>query len=129
MNIKNFFNQLFEYHEQDDYEFILPNSANNLPENQMETEKQALFPTLSVNLEYLKIKYNLLINSDVKIRKFILPILNKKIVAALLYIDGMVDEATITNSVLQPLLLKNSITMQEQQDAPRKNFHSSFQTT
>ena len=116
MNIKNIFNNLFEYKEQDEYEFILPNSANNLPETDMEAEKQKIFPTLSVNIEYLKTKYNLLINSDVKIRKFALPIQNKKVAAALLYIDGMVDETTITNSVLQPLLLKNSITMQEQQN-------------
>lgn len=116
MKIKNFMNQLFAYKEQEDYEFILPNSANNLPESEVETEKQKIYPTLSVNIEYLKTKYNLLINSDVKIRKFAIPIQDKKVAAALLYIDGMVDETTITNSVLQPLLLKNSITMQEQQN-------------
>ncbi len=116
MNIKNLFNQLFEYKEEEEYEFILPNSSNNLPESKNNQAKQKIFPTLSVNIEYLKTKYNLLINSDVKIRKFVLPIQDKKVVAALLYIDGMVDEKTITNSVLQPLLLKNSITMQEQQN-------------
>lgn len=116
MKKKNLITQLFEYKEQEEYEFILPNSANNLPKTDTEYKKQKIFPTLSVNIEYLKTKYNLLINSDIKIRKFALPIQNKKVVAALLYIDGMVDETTITNSVLQPLLLKNSITMQEQQD-------------
>lgn len=119
MKKKNLITQLFEYKEQEEYEFILPNSANNLPKAETEDKKQKIFPTLSVNIEYLKTKYNLLINSDIKIRKFALPIQNKKVVAALLYIDGMVDETTITNSVLQPLLLKNSITMQEQQDANR----------
>lgn len=119
MNIKNFFNNIFEYTEHKEYEFILPNSANNIPPADTELKKQKIFPTLSVNIEYLKTKYNLLINSDVKIRKFALPIQNKKVPAALLYIDGMVDEAAITNSVLQPLLLKNSITMQEQNDANR----------
>ena len=116
MSIRKIFNNLFQYEEQEKYEFILPNSANNLPESAAEIEKQRIFPTLSVNIEYLKTKYNLLINSDVKIRKFALPIQDKKIPAALLYIDGMVDETSITNSVLQPLLLKNSITMHEQQD-------------
>ena len=71
--------------------------------------KETSFPSLSVNIEFLKTKYNLLINSDIKIRKFVLPIQNKKVLAALLYIDGMVNEETITNSVLQPLLLKNLI--------------------
>ena len=112
MSIKNFFKQLFEYHEENDYEFILPKNANNLPED-FEEINEKIYPSLSVNLEYLKTKYNLLINSDVKFRKFAIPIQNKKIPAMLLYIDGMVNETTITNSVLQPLLLKNSITMQE----------------
>jgi len=125
MNIKNLLNNLFEYKKPQEYEFVLPNSSNNLPEDKI-NEKTKLFPTLTVNLEYLKTKYNLLINSDIKIRKFALPIQNKKIVAALLYIDGMVDEKTITDSVLQPLLLKNSITMQEQKEFGRittKNSH------
>ncbi len=114
MGLKNYFNQLFEYHEPDEYEFILPKNANDLPEETQEP-KQTIYPSLSVNLEYFKTKYNLLINSDVKFRKFTIPIQNQKVPAMLLYIDGMVDEATITNSVLQPLLLKNSITMQEQE--------------
>lgn len=116
MSIKKLFHDLFQYEEQEEYEFLLPNSANNLPEESAEIPKQKIFPTLSVNIEYLKTKYNLLINSDIKIRKFALPIQNKKLPAALLYIDGMVNEETITNSVLQPLLLKNSITMQEQHE-------------
>lgn len=117
MNIKNFFNNFFSYKEQENYEFILPNSANNLPETNTQNTTQKIFPTLSVNIEYLKSKYNLLINSDVKIRKFALPIHDKKVPAALLFIDGMVNEETITNSILQPLLLKNSITMREQNDS------------
>ena len=56
MNIKNFFNQLFEYKEHEEYEFILPNSANNLPPQEEAPNKQSIFPTLSVNIEYLKTK-------------------------------------------------------------------------
>ena len=118
MNIKDLLYKTFGYKENYEYEFILPKSANNLPEIGQE-EKQEIFPSLSVNIEFLKTKYNLLINSDIKIRKFVLPIQNKKVLAALLYIDGMVNEETITNSVLQPLLLKNSITMQEQKESGR----------
>ena len=117
MNIIDLWNNLFKYQKKQEYEFILPNSSNNLTENDNTQKNEEVFPTLTVNIEYLKIKYNLLINSDIKIRKFIIPVENKKVVAALLYIDGMVDEKTITNSVLTPLLLKNSITMQE-----KKNF-------
>ncbi len=117
MNIKNLFQQLFGYTEQEDYEFILPNTANNLPESDVNPTAEKIYPSLSVNIEFLKTKYNLLINSDIKIRKFALPVQDKKVAAALLFIDGMVDESTITESVLQPLLLKNSITMKEQENA------------
>ena len=112
MNIKNLFKDLFGYEEETSYEFILPDNTNNLPEEKPEDKK--VFPALSVNIDYLKVKYNLLINSDIKIRKFILPIHEKKIPAALLFIDGMVNEDAITNSVLQPLLLKNSMRMQDE---------------
>ena len=126
MKIKAFLNNIFEYKEQSEYEFILPKNANNLPEDDAQAKPQKIYPTLSVNIEYLKTKYNLLINSDVKIRKFVLSIQNKKMLAALLYIDGMVDSETITGSILQPLLLKNSIIMQEQRENGRisiKNSH------
>ena len=115
MSIKQFINNLFKYTEKERYEFILPENANNIPEYEPENTDQKIFPTLSVNIEYLKSKYNLLINSDIKIRKFMIPIQNKKVTAILLYIDGMVDEKLITNSVLKPLLLRNSITMQEEE--------------
>jgi len=113
MKFKNFFDNLFKYRDEKEYEFLLPNSSNNLPNTNIELESKDVFPTLSVNIEYLKIKYNLLINSDIKIRKFALPVKNKKVAAALLFIDGMVNETTITNSVLQPLLLRNSIHMKD----------------
>ena len=100
MNIKKHFYNIFSYNPKQEYEFILPNSANNIVE-QTPSTPQNIYPTLLVNIEYLKSKYNLLINSDVKIREFSIPIKNKQIPAGLLYIDGMVDEKTITNSVLQ----------------------------
>ena len=114
MNIKNYFIDMFVYKEEKKYDFLLPNSANNISESTNDLN-QDIYPTLSVNIEYLKSKYNLIINSDIKIREFTLPIKNKQIPAILLYIDGMVDETTVTNSVLQPLLLKNSILMQNEQ--------------
>ena len=113
MNLKNYFNNTFSYKERQEYDFLLPNSANNIPKSKNETN-QKVSPSLNVNIEYLKSKYNLMINSDVKTRELSLPIKNKQTPAILLFIDGMVDETTITNSVLQPLLLKNSIFMQNE---------------
>jgi spore germination protein KA len=90
----------------------LPNSSNNLPEEKPDNTK--LFPSLSVNLEYLNSKFNLLINSDINIRKFTLTVKNKEYSSAIIYIDGMVDNSSINSAILSPILLKNSITMKPQ---------------
>lgn len=115
--MKKFFNKIFGYNEKDNYNFIISDSSNNISEQEFEKKDATkVYPTLSVNLEYLKSKYNLLINSDIKIRNFILPIKSKNFSASILYIDGMVDNKVINDFILQPLLLRNSITMQENED-------------
>jgi len=112
--IKNILNNIFKYKEKNNYEFILPNTANNIDDSNFEkTDNELVSNSLDINLEYLKIKYNMLINKDIKIRDFILTIQGKKIPAFLLYIDGMVDSTNINNFVLEPLLLRNSIKMKE----------------
>lgn len=99
----------FEYIPKQNYEFSLDMSTNNLPEEPEENKN--IFPSLPVNIEYIKTKYNTLINSDIVIREFKIPIRNVEYSAFLLYIDGMVDNDSINNFILTPLLLKNSITM------------------
>lgn len=112
--IKNVFNKLFEYQEKQDYNFIISNSSNNIPKEAFEKPDNTLVsPSLSDNIEYLKTKFNLLINTDIKIREFTLPIKSKNFSACILYIDGMVSENSINDFILEPLLLRNSITMQE----------------
>lgn len=106
----NFVSKIFRYQPQKEYNFILPNSSNNILVE--ENENIDIYPTLSVNLDYLKVKYNLIINSDINVRQFILPIKSKNFSAAIIYIDGIVDSASINTSILTPLLLRNSITMQ-----------------
>ena len=83
MNIKNYLYSIFSYNEKHKYEFLLPNSENNIYESKNELN-QDIFPVLSVNIEYLKSKYNLIINSDIKIREFTFPIKSKTISAFLL---------------------------------------------
>ncbi len=115
---ENLFNKIFKYNEQEEYEFILSDAQNNLDEEAFEKEdKQTVYSSLEENLNYLKIKYNMLINNDIKIRKFNLNIYNKKIPAFLFFIDGMIDNDSINNFILQPLLLKNSIKMNENKKA------------
>ncbi len=112
--IKDIFNNIFKYQEKTKYEFILPNTENNISEDTFYiSETKTVSKDLDDNKEFLKIKYNMLINSDIKMRDFTLSIQHKKIPAFLLYIDGMVSDDAINDFVLQPLLLKNSIKMNE----------------
>ena len=112
--MKNFFRNLFKYKEPNNYQFIISDASNNISENEFEKKDTTIVSSdLNKNLEYLKIKYNLLINSDIKIRDFILPIKSKNFNAFILYIDGMTSSNNISDFILKPLLLKNSISMQE----------------
>ncbi len=110
--MKNFsFKKIFEYKNSNSNEFILPNNPNNLQEEKL--DNTTVFNSLSKNYEYLKIKYNLLLNSDINCRNFSLSTKTQKYDCFLIYIDGLVSSDSINNYILKPLLLKNSITMKE----------------
>lgn len=117
-SISSLFNKIFKYEEKQEYNFIIPetdseidlqnttqNEAQNTP-NPSKDHKN-VFPTLSVNLECMQVKYNALINSDVIIREFTLTARNKQYNAFIIYIDGMVDSKIINDFILNPLMLKN----------------------
>lgn len=63
---------------------------------------------LSDNLDYIKTRFNTMINSDIVIREFIISTKNKEYKAFLLFIDGMVDSNLINDFVLKPLMIENS---------------------
>ena len=117
-NIFQVFNDIFKYEEKQEYNFTVPENKDEqkdkdityeqeLKESFYKNEQKNIFPTLSVNLEYMKVRFNALINSDIVIREFTLTARNKQYNAFLLYIDGMVDTTLINNFVLNPLMLKN----------------------
>lgn len=117
-NIFQVFNSLFEYKKKQEYDFTIPENVDEEKDKNIsyEDEKKEqepanvpknIFPTLSVNLEYMKVRYNALINSDIVIREFTLTARNKQYSAFLLYIDGMVDTKLINDFVLNPLMLRN----------------------
>lgn len=118
-NLKLFLQSLFFYHEPNDtYNFSLPEKndedasksakqTSRLRESDEQENKQNLYNTLSVNIDFIKTKYNTLINSDIILREFNLNIRNKEYKAVLLFIDGMVDSELIDNFVLRPLITKN----------------------
>ena len=71
----NFFKKFFKTNENNNYHFVLP--RNYSPQNNLSSELKPLnnldanvFEDLKSNLEYIKVKYNFLINSDIKIRDF-----------------------------------------------------------
>lgn len=118
---KNFFqifNNIFEYKETPEYNFSVPENEDEekdknisyeqeIKNQELTKEPKNIFPSLNVNLEYIKVKYNALINSDIAIREFTLTARNKQYNAFLLYIDGMVDTTLINDYILNPLMLKN----------------------
>lgn len=117
-NIFQVFNDIFKYKEKQEYDFTVPENDNEqkdkdityeqeLKESFYKNEQKKIFPTLSVNLEYMKVRYNSLINSDIIIREFTLTARNKQYNAFLIYIDGMVNTTLINDFILNPLMLKN----------------------
>lgn len=100
---------LFEYIPTNNNTFLLPSSPNNLPIT--EEKKVNIFDDFDKNFEYLKVKYNLLINSDINTREFEITVANKSFKALLIFIDGMTNSDSINNNILSPIMLKNSIRM------------------
>lgn len=122
MKFKNLFDSLFAYTPPVDYHFSLPEKdRQSIPNNEEqdkqtannEEEKVNIFPSLDVNMEYMKTKYNLLINSDVILRQFTINARGKQYNAFLVYIDGMVDSEIMDKFILEPLMLRNKSNLYE----------------
>lgn len=117
--IKELCKRIFGFVEDKNYDFVLSNmtppdipdeenqSSNGSDLGKASPDVKEIFPSIDVNLEYVKVKYNSLISSDVVIREFNLIARNRQYKAFLLFIDGLVDTDLINNYVLKPLMLKN----------------------
>lgn len=113
---KSWFKRIFTYEPQNEYFFTIPEEPNEKepnityenqqPENE-KLENQNIYNSLSVNLEFMKSKYNVLINKDIVIREFTLTAHNKTYSAFIMYIDGMINTSDINDFILKPLMLKN----------------------
>jgi len=59
MNLKDLFNNFFAYTPKNNYEFDIPESSNTTSYNNSDEnapkEKTKIFPSLIVNIEYIKI--------------------------------------------------------------------------
>lgn len=114
-NFKSMLTSLFLYKEpQNNYEFSLSEVDSESKTNESiyneplpdKSSNQAIYSSLSVNLDYVKSKYNTLINSDIILREFKLIIKGKEYNALLLFIDGMINSNSINDFILKPLMLK-----------------------
>ena len=114
MNLKNIdYKKILEnfiWKKEKQYEFSLPETEenNNYIADEDLNFSDTVFPDISSNLDYMKMKYNIMINSDIVLREFTLSARNKQFKAFLLFIDGMVDSNLINDFILKPLMLKNS---------------------
>lgn len=127
--VRQYFHNIFYEDNHNKYNFTLGNTTNSVVINNsssydtktnkklslnneelscLDTSKDRVFPSIDVNLDYIKVRFNSLINSDIKIREFTLNARNKQYRAFLLYIDGMVDSDIMNNYILKPLMLKNT---------------------
>lgn len=115
MSFKDLWNSLTTYTPPNEYQFSLLEKTNRPPspysgdvqENASPEPKTSIYPSLSVNLEYVNTHYNVMINSDVIVREFTLNARGKQYHAFLLYIDGMIDSQLMDHFVLQPLMIRN----------------------
>ncbi|MBR2785967.1 MAG: spore germination protein [Clostridia bacterium] len=113
MNIfKELYNKFIKYTPSPSYNFYLTTENAKDIENTPVSPAKNLEPTnfsssLKENLDFLKSKYNSLINSDVVIREFVLIAQNREYRSAIIFIDGMVDSKIVNDSVLRPLMLRN----------------------
>ena len=113
MKVKDILSNIFVYSPQNTHEFSLPDNTENDEKNFTACNQQTTDDSLNVytnlceNLNYVKTKYNLLINSDIITREFILNARGKQYNAFLLYIDGMVDSQILNDFVLEPLMMRN----------------------
>ena len=121
MKILDTFKNILFPIEEPSHDFSLPASDDNSSDNKNSSvdssnnqisdefsDVKDIFPSIDVNIEYIKVKYNLLINSDIILREFLLTARNKQYRAFLLFIDGMTDMNLVNDYVLEPLMLKNS---------------------
>ena len=112
MNFKNMWNKLFSYTPPIEYDFSIPETSNIeepiAKEYDIEEENPVkIFPSISVNKEYMQTKYNTLINSDIVLREFTINARGKQYNAFIVYIDGMIDSKIMDDFILKPLMLRN----------------------
>ena len=117
--LKQLLNNLITYNApKDSYNFSLNNSTSKNITYDFDKKVSA---NIKENKEFINIKYNTLINSDIIIRNFKLKSNNKSYSAFIIYIDGMSDSNLINRFILQPLMMRNKANMYKTQSLKTYN--------
>lgn len=108
-----FYNKFIKYTPAQSNDFFITTETNKDIDKEpviasRDLEPKGISDSYDDNLNYMKYKYNSLINSDVVIREFSLIANKKEFRAFLIFIDGMVDTQVVNSSVLKPLMLRNN---------------------
>jgi spore germination protein KA len=106
---KNMYKKVFVRKSKKLKEIIKPTPIRenkNLNSKVKKATDETISNNISLNIEYIKRKFNFPINKDIVIREFTI---FSKYNAFIAYLDGMVDRVTINNSILRPLLKKENI--------------------
>ena len=109
-NLKDLLTKIFLYKEPlDIYDFSLPEKLDKKTEPiSLDAQDKKIYDSLSANIDYVKVKYNTLINSDIKLREFKLNIIDIEYNALLLFIDGMINSTSINDFILKSCKIKFS---------------------
>ena len=113
MNFKKRFSEIFSYHNTKTYSYTLSETqvSNNInPDLEINTNKH-ISTSLKETKNFITVKYNVLINSDIVLRPLNINIKGNNYSALIFYIDGMTDSDNINNYVLKPLMMKNQNNM------------------
>lgn len=105
--MSNFLKKLFLYeNKKEPYSFAIPDIDDNTFNNQElnDLPNQNVSGSLQENIDYLKVKYNSLINSDIIFRNFVIHFGSRDYSASLILIDGMIDSNLVNDFLLKPLM-------------------------
>ena len=110
-SMKDFLRKLFLYEEPNSYSFILPENSDKKALIELEEltpdSSNLVSKMLKENIDFLTVKLNALVSSDIIFRNFTISYCGRSYNAFLVGIDGMVDSDMINNFLLNPLMISS----------------------
>ena len=109
---KDMYNNFFKYVPEKEYTFNVTENSNSknddlISYSSFDESQKKISTNLNINLDFMKVKFNFLINSDIVFREFIINVKGKQYSAFLVYVDGMVRHELMDEFVIRPLMMRN----------------------